>query len=462
MERLRGLDTSFLYLETSTTHLHVAWAAVLDTRGVPDAGSGRGLCELIGGRLHRLPALRRRLADRRLGFAQPDWIDVAVDPVDHCTVHRSADLEGVAAEVLARPLDRRRPLWEVHVVEGLADGRTGMIMKLHHALLDGPSGAELMVQLLDLEPGLTSTVEPTAAAVVDAQPSRLELDRVARRRLGRAAPRVAAEMRNAVDVWAARRRWDLAHPDVVVPGDVGAPRTLFNQPITSRRVVRFTGVPLDDLDKARRDTGSTINDAVLAITGGALRRYLVRRSALPDSSLRAMVPISVRNDDPMTGGNQLSGLITTLATDIVDPVERLIQVTRVTNAAKHRHDETGAGSLGGLFDLVPPRTGQTATRFAGRLGLTRWGPLSFNVVVSNVPGPDVPFYCNGAPVEAAYPMGPITDVSAVNVTVVSYRRHLAFGLVACPDVVADINELRDDVDAEIEALCRDATSARRR
>ena len=167
-----------------------------------------------------------------------------------------------------------------------------------------------------------------------------------------------------------------------------------------------------------------------------------------------MVPVSVRDDVSTTGGNHLSSLITTLATDIVDPLERLAQVTRVTNAVKLRHDDTGAGSLDGLYDLVPPRTGQRAARLAGRLRLSRYGPLPFNVVVSNVPGPDVPFYCNGAPVEAAYPMGPITDVSAINVTVVSYRRYLAFGLVACPDVVADIDELRDDVNAEIDALTR--------
>ena len=142
VERVRGLDTAFLYLETPTTHLHVAWAVVLDTRERPDAASPRRVCELIGGRLHLLPALRRRLADPRLGYTQPDWVDVDVDPADHCRVHHSADLEAVAADVLARPLDRHRPLWEIHVVEGLPDGRTGMIMKLHHAVLDGPSGAE--------------------------------------------------------------------------------------------------------------------------------------------------------------------------------------------------------------------------------------------------------------------------------------------------------------------------------
>jgi diacylglycerol O-acyltransferase len=248
------------------------------------------------------------------------------------------------------------------------------------------------------------------------------------------------------------QRWNRDHPDVHVPGAVGAPRTPLNQPITARRTVRFTGVPLDVLDKVRRDTGSTVNDVVLAITGGALRRHLLREGALPASSLHALVPVSTRGSNTGAGGNQLSAFVTTLATHVTDPVERLAVVTRTTNAVKQRHDDTGADSLVGLTDVVPPVAGQRLARLAGRLQLSRWGPLAFNVVVSNVPGPDVPFYCNGALVEAAFPMGPLTDWSALNVTVVSYRRFLAFGLVACPDVVPDIDRLRLDFDAEIDAL----------
>ena len=177
MERLSGLDSAFLYLETPTNHLHMAWAAVLDTRAAPGAASIGALSELIGGRLAQLPALRKRLANPRLGYTQPDWLDVEVDPLDHCALHRSDDLEAVVSDVLGRPLDRRRPLWEMHVVEGLAGGRTGMIMKVHHALLDGPSGAELMVQLLDLErhPAAPPSAGPAERLRVDLQPSRAEL-----------------------------------------------------------------------------------------------------------------------------------------------------------------------------------------------------------------------------------------------------------------------------------------------
>ena len=460
MERLRGLDSAFLYLETPTNHLHMAWAAVLDTRAAPDAASVGALSGLVRERLTRLPALRKRLADPRLGYTQPDWIDVDVDPVEHCTVHTSADLEAVAADVLSTPLDRRRPLWELHIVEGLPGARTGMIMKVHHALLDGPSGAELMVQLLDLErrPRPARTPTPTTPLRVDAQPSRAELQRLALRRAGRGAERAAAELRNAISVLAATRRWDTEHPDAATTGNFAAPPTPFNQPITARRSVRFTAMSLDDVDRVRHGTQSTVNDVVLAITGGALRRYLGHRHALPTASLLALVPVSARDPMSKSGGNQTSAFITTLSTDTADPLERLAEVSRVTQAMKARHDQTATGSLVGLLDIVPPRTGQQLARLAGRLRVTAVGRRSFNVVVSNVHGPDTPFYCNGALVETAHPIGPITDGSALNVTVVSYRRNLAFGLVGCPDVITDLDRLRDEFDAEIDAMRTTATT----
>jgi diacylglycerol O-acyltransferase / wax synthase len=209
-------------------------------------------------------------------------------------------------------------------------------------------------------------------------------------------------------------------------------------------------VSLDAIDEWRRDTGSTVNDAVLALTGGALRRYLLGRHALPLVPLVAMVPVSQRSDGTATGGNQLSAVFTTLGTDIADPAARLAEVTRVTRLAKRRHDDTRLGSLTELTDLVPPRAGQGFARLADRMRLSAWSPLLFNVVVSNVPGPDAPFYCNGALVETAIPMGPITDWSALNITVVSYRRTLTFGVVACPDVVRDLDRLMDHLRDELE------------
>jgi diacylglycerol O-acyltransferase / wax synthase len=452
VERLHGLDTAFLYLETPTTHLHVAWAATLDTSHQADAATAPAMAALIANRLPRLPILRRKLASTHLGLTQPDWIDVVVRPDDHITVHRSDDLEAVAGEVLSQPLDRRRPLWELHIVEGLARQRVGLLIKAHHALLDGPSGAELMVQLLDLEPHPRPTAVPAPIAA-DEPPGLSARARVVGRRLRHAPGRAQKSLADAADVLRAAWQWDDAHGRATVPVlPGGAPRTLFNRPITARRAVRFTGVSLDEIDEIRRRSNATVNDVVLAATAGALRRYLHDHGALPAQSLHALVPTSLRTAARSSGGNQISGFLTTLATDIADSATRLTEISRVTDAAKRRHDETRMAALVELTELVPPGVGQAFTRWMSRVGLPRWGPVPFNLVVSNVPGPDVPFYCNGALVERAYPMGPITDWSAINVTVVSYRRHLTFGLTVCPDVVPDLDHLVHGLELELKTL----------
>jgi len=311
-----------------------------------------------------------------------------------------------------------------------------------------------MVQLLDLEPRPAPDRNGSPSLAVDAGLSPEEVLRRRRRRLSRAPGRAAEGLRRAVDVQTAVSRYDLEHPDPSIPQPLTAPRTLFNQPITGRRDVRFTGLPLDAVDAARRGTGATVNDAVLAIVGGALRRYLLRHRALPLTPLQVMVPVSTRGDGSAHGGNQLSSFTTTLATHLSDSRQRLAEVSRVTAAVKRRHDEAGLEGLMSLADLVPPRAGQRVARWVGRLGLAAWGPVLFNLVVSNIPGPDDPFYCNGAPVVSAYPMGPITDWSAINVTVVSYRRYLSFGLVGCPDIVPDLDTLVGDLEAELDTMRR--------
>jgi diacylglycerol O-acyltransferase / wax synthase len=173
-----------------------------------------------------------------------------------------------------------------------------------------------------------------------------------------------------------------------------------------------------------------------------------------------MVPVSVRGDDDDTAGNHTSALLTTLATDCTDPEQRLTRVAQVTGAAKGRHDDAGVGDLIRLADLVPPRTSAWFARFGASWPPIRNGPLPFNVVVSNVPGPDVPFYCCGALVDAAYPMGPLTAWTGLNVTVLSYRDRLSFGLVTCPDVVDDVTDLLVAIDDEFDDLSRAIESRR--
>jgi WS/DGAT/MGAT family acyltransferase len=457
VERLSGQDSSFLALETPTTHMHIGWAAFLDPQGRRPPAE-RDLHRLVTDRIGRLPAFRHRLASARLGLVQPDWLDAEVDPVHHVVVHDTTDLATLCGDVLSVPLDRSRPLWELHLAPHLPDGRVGLVMKLHHAIVDGPSGAELMVALLDLEPELASAALPPPALTDHAaRPTAPRSTTL--RRLARGPRRAAADLRRAAQVNRAVRRWDATHPGQRPPAPFTAPWSAINGRVTARRCVAFTSVPLAEVHRLRAVAGATVNDLALALVGGSLRRWLAARSELPHRSLVAMVPVSVRGDDDAPGGNRTSALWTTLATDCPDAYERLARIARVTGAAKRRHDETGVGELVRLADLVPPGPEAWLARRGGSRALSRQAPLPFNVVVSNVPGPDTPFYCCRALVEEAYPMGPLTAWTGLNITVLSYRDRLSFGLVMCPDVIDDVDGLLAGFDEELDDLDRAVAAA---
>jgi diacylglycerol O-acyltransferase / wax synthase len=457
MQRLSGLDTAFLSMETPTNHMHIGWAAMLHPDPARPITAG-ALAAQIAGRLERLPALRRRLAQDRLGWTQPDWIDVDVDPADHIRVREGLDLQSACAEALGQPLDRSRPLWELTLLPDQAEGRVGLVMKVHHAALDGPSGAELMVQLLDLDPDPVAAAPPAAPLRGEAPPSRQTVRAVGMRRLARGPRRAASGAREYLQVRRAVRDWVSAHPGSGVPAMLSAPRTSFNRSLTGRREVRFASVSLDAVDAARAGTGATVNHVALAVVGGALRRWLPAHGGLPDRRLVALVPLSLRETGDggeaarLVGGNQTSGILVSLGTDVPDMQERLVEVARVATAARAMHDEAGMGTLSRWAELVPPGPNARFARLASRLHLSERAPLPFNLVVANVAGPDTPFYCCGARVEAAYPMGPLTDIAALNVTVLSYRRRLGFGLVACPDVVADLDGLTAAIESELAGL----------
>ena len=461
MERLSGQDSSFLALETPTTHMHIGWAAVLDPQGRPPP-TERDLVELVTQRIGRMPAFRRRLARARLGLAQPDWLDADVDPAHHVTLHDTTDLARLCGDLLSVPLDRTRPLWELHLAR-LPHGRAGLVMKLHHAIVDGPSGAELMVALLDLEPepeparvvSLPSTSDDRALGPGSQWPTTL-------RRLARGPRRAAVDVRRAAQVSRALRRWDDTHPGQRPPAPFTAPWTAINGRITAHRSVAFTSVSLDDVHRLRATAGATVNDLALALVGGALRRWLAGRGELPHRSLVAMVPVSVRSGDDAPGGNRTSALLTTLATDCADGATRLERVARITGAAKRRHDEAGVGELVRLADLVPPGPNAWLARRGSSRPLSRQASLPFNVVVSNVPGPDTPFYCCRALLEEAYPMGPLTAWTGLNVTVLSYRDRLSFGLVTCPDVVDDVDGIVAAFAEELDDLDRVAAAGKAR
>ena len=463
-QRLTGLDASFLYLETPSSHMHVASLMILDPPDAEQPVTLERVKEVYGQRLHLAPPFRRRLAEVPFGLHHPVWIEDPDFDLDHhirtTTVPAPGDAEQLSALVgrlSAMPLDRTRPLWEIWVIEGLAGGKVGCLSKVHHAAIDGASGNELTVAMLDLSPEIAHH-EPETEWVPDPVPNRVELLGYAATSLARQPFRAArAGMKTAGGLLALRRSNRRSPRLTTPPSPFSAPRTSFNTSITPRRNYAYTSLSLSTVKAVKQKTGSTVNDVVLALCAGALRRYLDTNGETPDAPLVAMVPVSVRSDDEKDAlGNRVATTFTSLATDVDDPVERLQVIHEGMVDVKEQQKAIGADTLTDWAEFASPAVAGTAARLYSRTKIAgRHRPL-FNVTISNVPGPPFPLYSVGARVDAIYPVGPITEGGGLNMTVMSYMDSLDFGLLGCPDVLPDIWQLADGLQDALDELV-DAT-----
>jgi WS/DGAT/MGAT family acyltransferase len=469
MERLSGLDASFLYFETPTNHMHVAAVMVFDPSTMPGGYSFERVKEFIAGRLHLIPQFRRRLVPVPFNLAHPIWIedpnfdlDYHVRRVGAPTPGGPHELADLAGDIASRQLDRTRPLWEIWVVEGLQHGHVGVVAKMHHCTVDGVSGANLMVHLFDLTP------EPAPVEAGDWHPERrptdVELVAYALRSRARRplvtlqlVPALARATFNVV-----RRRRDPSTPSGATP--LTAPRTSFNASITPHRKVAFTAVPLADVKFIKNTFGTTVNDVVLAICAGALRRYLQDEGDLPNRPLVATCPISVRDDERAgagPGSNKVSAMFVSLPTHLADPVERLLAIKESTKGAKEEHKAIGARMLQELGELAAPTLFSMAARLYSSMKLADRHPVAHNLVISNVPGPPVPLYFAGARLVALHPLGPIFDGAGLNITVLSYIDTIGFGLIACRELIPrlwDIVDAVEDATAELKKAAEKATA----
>lgn len=454
MERLSGLDASFLYLETPTTPMHVAMMAVLDPSDAPEGYSFERVVGLIEERLHLVPPFRRRLAHVPLALHHPLWIeDPHFDMIHH--VRRVAlpapggmrELSDMAGRIASVPLDRTRPLWEAWVIEGLEGGRFALMVKVHHCAVDGASGAGLMVHLFDTQRS-GRKIAPAPKREVGLVPADLDLFRDAvkeRLRMPLGLARLTAETLKSVRDMVRMRR-DVSLPSGATP--LTAPRTRFNTTVGARRGVAFARLPLAGIKEIKNAAGAKVNDVVLAITAGALRRYLRHHGELPGEPLIAVCPISVRTGAPKAGEatNKVSAMFTSLATDIDSPMERLMAIRRVTAGAKEEHKAIGADKLQSWAEFAAPTTFNLAARFYSRLRIAERVRPIYNLVVSNVPGPPIPLYLAGSKLDAVYPMGPVLEDAGLNVTVVSYRGNVDFGFMVASDLLPDVWDLADFVE----------------
>ena len=457
-ERLSSLDGSFLRVETANAHMHVAWAALLEPdpeRPRPTLDRLRRSIEL---RLDLTPRFRRRLGFAPRGMGEPFWVDdhsfaverhvtLLCDPDDRPDERRFAAL---CDRALSEPLDRAHPLWRVYFAPKLADGRAGMVAKFHHALVDGRSAVEVAMLLFDVTPD----TEPAPASRWAPEPepgtARLAIgaltDQAAESlRAARGVARIAGAPRaGGARIYDTVRRAALAVGDDLLRP---APPSFLNVPIGPRRtLVRFRA-SFDEVKTVKRAAGVTVNDVCLAVVAGALRETALARGEAP-RPLRAMVPVSVREEDERTAlGNRISLVFIDLPTQLGSPGARLAKVHADTTAFKRSGKAEGAGTVFGALGLLPDALRTSAARMIGSKRV-------YNLTVSNIPGPAFPLYVLGARLESAWPVVPLAEDHALSIGIFSYREHLHFGLYADPQALPDVGELRGALERSLAGLMR--------
>lgn len=469
MRQLSGVDTSFLAWESPTTTGHVTSVLVIDPSTSPVSWTFEHFAQHLRLRLPDLVSLTEKLHEVPLGLDRPYWVtDPHFDLENHLHYiavpgdggpHAFADL---VASLHERPLDRRRPLWECYVVDGVAPGHKAVITKIHHAAIDGLSGQEILAGLVDLTPeGSVRSPAPKAEQPEEAGGSYELLARAALSMVTSPArvARAAAGLARALPVLGPTlgRRGPAARGDESTSELLrrfgAAPMTPFNATIGPHRRWAFVAHPLSDLKAIKDRVGCTVNDAVLAVVAGVLRGWLIDRQALPDRPLVAMVPLSVRRPGQESAvGNFLSPSVTTLATHLDDPAERLAAIKAGMDQAKRQHAALPADILTDVTQVAPPAVAALAARLVASTRLADRVTPPFNVVVSNVPGPPIPLYLAGALILGHYPVSAIVDGVGLNVTVVSTNGMLDFGFVADRDLVPELWAMAERVPEAVAEL----------
>ncbi len=485
MKQLTGLDASFLYMETPATYGHVNGLGIYQ-RPSDDFDPYEAVYERMGRMVGHLPPLRRRLVEVPMGLDHPYWIEDPHFDLDYHVRHIGLAPPGAAdqlgeqvARIIGRRMDRTRPLWEIYVFEGLADGRWATLTKTHHATIDGASGVIMLKMMLDPDadtpwdlpekpwhgepiPSDAELLQRTAVNLMrnPAKATRMSLRMV--RDFADAAgiasvSGAATQAREAIKSIAGRGTPD--ERDRVQLPTIQAPPTPWNKAVTPNRRFAMRHAALANVKALKDATGGTLNDVVMAICAGALREYLIEHDALPDAPLQAMVPVSIRTgdeDDPWT--NRVSALVAELPTDCDDPLERVQRCHEAMNAGKRQFDLLPAESMVDAANFVSPVIASTATGLVQRLKLADRLSSPINVVISNVPGPREPLYFAGAKLDAYIPVSTVSDFVGLNITVHSYVDRLDFGLVSDRELVPDLWHL---VDLHIDEIARlfEATGA---
>jgi diacylglycerol O-acyltransferase len=456
--RLTGLDASFLHLEDATAHMHVA-GVLLFEGDPPEQDEVRAALE---SRLHLVPRYRQKLAFVPLGQGRPVWVD---DPHFNLDYHvrktalpapgSEEQLRNLAGRVFSQRLDRDKPLWELWIAEGLEGGGFAVLSKTHHALVDGVSGVDIGSVLFDSQREPATPPDAGKRWLPEPTPSRGHLlgEALAERlsqpteivrgiRAALRAPRTLAVSAYESLVGVGAMAWAGLNP---------APPSPYNQPIGPHRRFNWVRVSLADVKAIKNELGGTVNDVMLATVSGALGRHLRSRGVdTTGLTLKTMVPVSVRADVERGAlGNRVAAMMAPLPVHSEDPVQTMAMISEAMRGLKESGQAVGAERLTELSGFAPPTVMSQAARVMQRQRF-------FNLVVTNVPGPQFPLYLIGHEMTDAFPMVPLAPGQAFGVAIMSYNGAINFGLVGDYDVMHDLDELTEDFHDALEDLARAA------
>ena len=488
MRQLTSLDAQFLALETPRIFGHVTGVLVLDPSTAPGGTlTLTNLQDLIMDRLPLIPIFKWRLAEVPFGIDFAYWVD---DPDFDIDFHvrelalvppgSTVQLEEQVARIFSRPFDRSRPLWEIYLIHGLENGRVALMTKVHHAVIDGLSGAEILGSLLDLTPEGRPAPDPVFPGLHH-MPSQLEM--LARGLIG--VPQYPLRLLRSLPADAApfRRGRNLQRPPGCDPdrrcraaAAGGAapelrpvsgrklatpPHTSFNGRISAHRRIVFGRLPLDAVKDVKNMHGVTVNDVVVSMCAGAVRRWLSKHHELGKEPLIAQIPVSVRSPEQQgTFGNRILLMGVELHTEIADPVDRLRKTHASLAEMKERDQALPASLLQDANNFIPPALFTRAAQLTFAWTSNPRLRPTWNLVVSNVPGPQIPLYCAGALLEAIYPVSVIMDGLGLNITVMSYNGSLDIGIVADRDAMPDVGAMTRWLAEELDALRSPVSSDR--
>ncbi|MBB1035580.1 wax ester/triacylglycerol synthase family O-acyltransferase [Dietzia sp. CQ4] len=461
MERMSGLDASFLYLETDEQMMVINGVVHLDVSTIDEGYSFERLRSGLARRVKAIPPFRRRIHDSRLNLGHPAWVeDFDFDITRH--VHRiRLDPEGGEDELLSTcgrlastPLDRCHPLWQVWIIErgDPAAPTVTAFCRVHHALIDGMLGAELLAtlaatdastpiqdpELVRTHVGRANTVQLIAGGARDLIGRPLALLRLLPETLS-----VPGAMKRA------RGREDGGRS---MPAPFTAPRTLFNRSLTPHRAVATVTLDLRAVKEVTTRLGGTVNDVLLTVVGGAVRSYLEEHGDAPDASMVAIVPMSTRADLTTGGANQVSAMFASLATDVPDPVERFHRIVDASATAKEQAGSIRPALLDNWGRMSPRGLLDMGMRVYEALRLADVHPVIYNLIISNVPGPRKPLYFLGARITHMHPFGPLLHGAGLSVTSVSIDGHLDLGVISCEHLVPDPDVIARGIGAGLEEL----------